>query len=104
MYKRQIHEGLRRELHEELHIPCTWDNEITYLGILNDDTNDVGTVHVGLVFQLTVPPHAEVSIKETHKMEGQWRSILQSITPDDIQRDGLNYETWSEILLDALYR
>jgi len=45
--------GLRRELREEVVIPagCV----LRYLGAINDDSNSVGRVHLGLAFVLEVP-------------------------------------------------
>ena len=42
--------GLRREWAEEL--VADWEPQFQLLGLLNDDTNPVGSVHLGVVFQV----------------------------------------------------
>jgi predicted NUDIX family phosphoesterase len=42
--------GLRREWAEEL--DASWEPEFELLGLLNDDTNPVGAVHLGVVFSV----------------------------------------------------
>lgn len=89
--------GMLRELHEELHIDKQWDQHVRYVGVLNDDTNDVGQVHLGLVFVLQVSPQTTVEIRETEKMRGSWFPITQLPKADDLM-----LETWSEIALQML--
>lgn len=98
-----IYRGMLRELHEELHIDTQWDEQVTYLGVLNDDTNDVGQVHLGVVFRLNVPSTASVTIQETDKLRGHWRTSAACIDADVTDQDGLQFETWSEIVLNALF-
>ena len=42
--------GLRREWAEEL--VADWEPQFDLVGLLNDDTNPVGSVHLGVVFQV----------------------------------------------------
>lgn len=90
--------GMLRELHEEVHIKEQWDQHVQYVGILNDDTNDVGKVHLGLVFLLHVLPQTNVEIRETEKMRGLWYPITQCQSSEDY-----TFETWSEIALQTMY-
>lgn len=85
----------RRELEEELVLEGSWNLES--VGLINDDSNPVGAVHVGLVQVLTTD--AAVEIRERDVLEGQL------VTPDalrDKQAEGANYETWSSMLVDRL--
>jgi predicted NUDIX family phosphoesterase len=85
--------GLHREWHEEL----VADFEPAYqpVGLLNDDTTEVGSVHVGLVYVADAAGRP-VGIRETDKLEGSFA------TPQQVAavRDGL--ETWSRLAFDAL--
>ncbi len=100
--------SLRRELEEELAIPGLDRLQPRFLGLLNDDSNPVGRVHVGLVYRLEVPsPRApdsapqqkSVRIRETSKMTGGFRSLVGS---QNLWQDRSRFETWSRILLEAL--
>ena len=82
-----------RELHEELEIQGTYG--ITTVGLLNDDTNPVGAVHLGVVQIVTV--EGTVSIRETKQLEGR------QVSPTELRslrEAGANYETWSALLVD----
>jgi predicted NUDIX family phosphoesterase len=83
--------GLQKELEEEVGV--NGDYEISFVGILNDDTTDVGRVHLGAVYVLeAVTP--DVAIRETDKMTGSWtpRAALAPL------RDRM--ETWSQLVYD----
>lgn len=87
--------GAQRELHEELGLEV--DAAPAVLGLINDDSNPVGAVHVGLVgvVQLDHPP----TIAETEVLEGQ------VVPVDELRRmraEGSNFETWSSLLIDQL--
>lgn len=87
--------GSHRELHEELVLSPPYT--ATRVGILNDDSNPVGAVHVGLV-QL-VHATGDVTIREDDVLEGRF------VTPGELQQqlaDGANFETWSATLVRRL--
>lgn len=82
----------RREFDEEINY--SGNLEITPLGILNDDSNDVGKVHVGFVFLLR-GDSANISIK----------SELQSgqlLTLDECKENYNTMETWTQLVFDFL--
>lgn len=87
--------GTRREVTEELGI--SGECELRSVGILNDDSNAVGAVHVGLVQVLTV--QGNVTIREREVLEGEM------VRPADLLArlsQGANFETWSRILIERL--
>jgi predicted NUDIX family phosphoesterase len=88
--------GTRRELEEELHIES--DVTIQRVGILNDDSNPVGAVHVGLVQVVQV--RGDVRVREDDVLEG---SFVAPAKLRRLQGDGANFETWSAILIDRLH-
>jgi predicted NUDIX family phosphoesterase len=88
-----IEGGLRREWDEEL--VTALEPRFELVGLLNDDTTDVGSVHLGVVFAADAAGEP-VAIRETHKLSAEW-------APDaavGAVRDRL--ETWSRIVFDAL--
>lgn len=97
--------SLRRELQEELVLDWPGEAAVTLLGLLNDDTNAVGQVHVGLVYQLVLParpasglPSQNVRVREISKMAGGFRSLVE-LRP--LWQDPARFETWSRVLLQA---
>jgi predicted NUDIX family phosphoesterase len=85
--------GLQKELDEEVHVEG--DYEIHFAGILNDDTTDVGRVHLGAVYVLEAESNG-VTVRETDKMTGSWvkRSELLALRE--------RMETWSQIVYDEV--
>lgn len=82
----------RREFEEEINY--SGNLEISPLGILNDDSNDVGKVHVGFVFLLK-GNSADISIK----------SELQSgelFTAEQCQEKYNEMESWSQLVFDFI--
>ncbi|MBK8179902.1 MAG: hypothetical protein IPK67_13670 [Planctomycetes bacterium] len=90
-----IDNGSRREIEEEIEILGT--SRMARVGLINDDSNAVGAVHVGLVQLLVV--QGEVRVREQDLLEGSF------VTPQELLRlaeQGANFETWSKILVERL--
>lgn len=90
-----IEAGTRREIAEELTVRGKYD--VRRAGLLNDDSNAVGAVHVGLVQVISV--RAPVEIREREQLEGRL------VTTSDLRgmlTDGANFETWSKLLIPHL--
>lgn len=87
--------GLGRELDEELQLPRrpSWD-EVELLGLVNDDSNSVGQVHLGIACVWHAPE--PVAIRESDRLRGRHRPWSEI----DAQKGRL--ETWSQIVLPAL--
>ena len=85
--------GLRREWAEEL--VADFEPDFAPVGLLNDDTTPVGSVHVGFVYVADAGGRP-VAIREADKLTGTFA------TTDEVRavRDGL--ETWSRLAFDAL--
>jgi predicted NUDIX family phosphoesterase len=85
--------GLRREWHEEL----IADFEPTFVpyALLNDDTTDVGAVHLGVVV-LADAGGRPVAIREIDKLSGAFAPA------DEVAAGAEHLETWSRIVFDAL--
>jgi predicted NUDIX family phosphoesterase len=85
--------GLRREWAEEMDADFMPDFE--FVGLLNDDTVDVGRHHLGIVYVADVAGRP-VAIKETHKLSGSFESVAAARTVYGLM------ETWSQLTLDAI--
>jgi predicted NUDIX family phosphoesterase len=85
--------GLAREWREELE--ADFVPEFVFLGLLNDDTVDVGVHHLGVVY-LADAAGREVGVRETDKLSG-------SFQPIDVLMDIYDkMETWSQLALAAV--
>jgi predicted NUDIX family phosphoesterase len=85
--------GLRREWREEL--DADFEPAFEPLALLNDDTTDVGAVHLGVVV-LADAAGRPVAIRETDKLSGELASA------DEVAAGAEYLETWSRIVFDAL--
>ncbi|MBA2314106.1 MAG: hypothetical protein H0V87_01855 [Chloroflexi bacterium] len=85
--------GLEREWHEELVADFT--PPFRAVGLLNDDTTDVGRVHLGVVY-LADTGGRPVTIRETHKLSGEF------VAPAAVRAVADGLETWSRLVFDFL--
>lgn len=84
--------ALERELEEEIHVEAP-RSSLTLLGIISDDSNPVGQVHLGLAYLLELQTPS-VKVRETELMEGQW--VKQS----ELCNFHGGMETWSQIVCE----
>ncbi|WP_436950148.1 NUDIX domain-containing protein [Staphylococcus xylosus] len=93
-----INEVLRvnaqRELEEEVGLSESKSQNLAYIGFINDDTNEVGEVHLGVVFKIHVNSN-DVEAMETDTLRIKW--VDQSKIEDYDE-----YETWSALILQAI--
>jgi predicted NUDIX family phosphoesterase len=91
--------ALACELAEELHGTEVPEFTPTFLGLLNDDREAVGRVHVGLVFAADWPgDRAGLRVREVSKMAGGFRP-LDELQP--LWQDPARFESWSRMLFEA---
>ena len=85
--------GLRREWAEEL--AADFEPDFRPFGLLNDDGNPVGAVHLGLVFTADAEGRP-VSVRETDKLSGRFATLAEVAAVAD------GMETWSSLLFEFL--
>lgn len=85
--------ALAREWAEEVATPSL--PAFTPVGLLNDDGDDVGRVHLGIVFIATLTS-PDIRIREIHKLAGSLVPVSDALR----RRDEL--EGWSARLIDAI--
>lgn len=85
--------GVEREIDEELNIIGGHTQEI--LGLINDDSNEVGQVHLGVVHLFTL---------ESDKVTAGEDNIesLEFLTLAELQNRSDRLETWSQICVEGL--
>ncbi len=92
---RDIAGGLAREWDEE--VVAAFRPDFEFVGLLNDDTTEVGAVHLGAVF-VGDASGRPVAIRETAKLSG-------SFAPAEAVREVVDrMETWSAIVFEYLER
>jgi len=85
-------EAMFREIAEEVCVDAPFQQRC--LGLINDDSTEVGRVHLGIVHLFDV---------EAPKVSPREESILLSgFSPlEELRRDKAQFETWSQICLDG---
>jgi len=86
--------GALREVEEEL---AGVETRFAAVGVLNDDSNAVGSVHFGIVL---VAPQAgpKPTVRETDRMTGAWSSWTEL---RERASQGANFESWSALVLNS---
>ena len=85
--------GLRREWDEEL--VADWEPDFELVGLLNDDANPVGAVHLGVVFTVDAAGRA-VAVRENDKLVGGFANREALAASWD------RLETWSVLVARSL--
>jgi predicted NUDIX family phosphoesterase len=85
--------GLRREWAEELR--AGFVPQFRLIGLLNDDTTDVGSVHLGVVYVADAAGRP-VAIRETDKLTGRF---VDSAAVAEVEAE---LETWSQLVFEQL--
>ncbi|MEX0793768.1 MAG: phosphoesterase [Pirellulaceae bacterium] len=88
-------QGMRRELEEEVAIDTQY--ELQCVGLINDDSNEVGQVHLGVVHLCKVQS-PNVTPREIDLANAGFQPVEQLLKELD------QFETWSSICLEAIYR
>jgi predicted NUDIX family phosphoesterase len=88
-------DGLRREWSEEL--IANWEPEFRLVGLLNDDSNPVGSVHLGVVFEVEAAGRP-IEVREHDKLTGRFASAVE------VRAAWARMETWSRLVAEHLRR
>lgn len=85
-----------RELEEELEI--TGKYELNIVGLINDDSDDVNKVHIGILGFLELEDTGTVVVKETEQLSGFWMNLESLRLEENYER----LENWGKIVVDML--
>ncbi|MBN1490048.1 MAG: hypothetical protein JXA69_09035 [Phycisphaerae bacterium] len=85
--------AVAREVAEEVIVDTTHTDRI--VALLNDDSNEVGQVHLGIVHYWTLDA-------PTVTRREQMMTQMAFLTPAELQADRESLETWSQLCLDGL--
>jgi predicted NUDIX family phosphoesterase len=86
---------VEREVHEEIHLLSKFRNQI--VALLNDDSTEVGRVHLGIVHIFTLK---EPKVQKREAMI----TGLTFLTKEELMARRESLESWSQICVDALDR
>ncbi len=85
--------GVEREINEELKLNCNYSQKP--VGLINDDSNDVGQVHIGVVHLFDLKGN-DIKPGESNIQN------LQLLNKEQLTAERNTLETWSQICLDNL--
>ncbi|MEM5793288.1 MAG: NUDIX domain-containing protein [Candidatus Aenigmatarchaeota archaeon] len=88
-----LSEAMKREFFEEVDYPYRYKSKI--IGFINDDSDDVGKVHFGVVF-LVEGSNKRIEVKEKDKIVGRMMTLAEARKLRD------RMESWSRFVLDWL--
>lgn len=86
--------AMQRELKEELGSLPAYDNKI--VGLLYDDSNEVGQVHFGVVHRLTFDYVPVIKSTDAALTNGSFRDLIWVIANRD------KFENWSKLVIERL--
>ena len=86
--------GMRRELEEEVRLNSSYSE--TRDGLIYDDSNDVGRVHLGVVHRFILDG-PDVASNEADLAEGSFVSV------EELRSEMDRLETWSQLAIQALF-
>jgi predicted NUDIX family phosphoesterase len=89
-----LYAGLRREWAEEL--VAHWEPTFVPIGLLNDDRNPVGSVHLGVVFEVETDGR-ELAVRERDKLSGRMVPVAEVASAWE------RLETWSQLVASELW-
>lgn len=92
-------ENLKREIEEELVIRPLLEADLQVIGFVNDDSDDVGRVHLGILVVMDVDAESEITVRETEQLEGMWFSMNELMSKDIYD----SLENWSKIAVNSLF-
>jgi predicted NUDIX family phosphoesterase len=81
-----------RELKEEIDVKINKTPRL--VGFINDDTTEVGRVHLGIVFEYWLDE------PEFHRRNKQGQEKVSFLELEEIIKNKTSYESWSQIVLD----
>lgn len=90
-YENVIVSGLYKELNEEISIKEPF--KLTFSGIINNQTSDVGKVHIGFLYILEANS-LDFEVLEKEKMTGEW------VSEKELAKYYEYLEGWSQIVFD----
>lgn len=102
-----LYAEMMRELEEELQWKLNVNPDAdpdpflvahSVIGLINDDSNEVGQVHLGLLVKAISSPDWDVTVRETDQLRGEWVRVDDMLDAKRFER----LENWSQLAIRAL--
>lgn len=93
LFSTSYEDGMYREIHEELHIDTEYTEKI--VALLNDDSDDVGQVHFGIIHILNVE---KPLVRKKEKSINNPTFVSIKKLKNNIDK----YENWSKICINSI--
>ncbi|WP_059103393.1 hypothetical protein [Shouchella shacheensis] len=99
-FQEMLEANTDRELHEELQFDKDKQKKTKAIGLINDDEEEVGRVHIGILSVLELADDAAVEVKEVNQMTGRWVPI------SDLKKEEIyeRLESWSKFVVNILIK
>lgn len=97
-FEEVLMENLNRELEEELIMTTNEQPELKVIGLINDDEDEVGRVHLCVLVVIEVHEDTVIEVRETDQLQGQFFPIEKLKRNPFYER----LENWSKIAMDIL--
>ncbi len=91
--------ALRRELQEEIGLEAKHIDKISFIGLINEDSAEVGQVHLGLLYAIEIKDETLTDLRfEDSLLNAHW------VVSDDLEKPEQmeKLEGWSRIVTEAL--
>ncbi|MFI8671876.1 hypothetical protein ACIGIJ_18655 [Bacillus paranthracis] len=95
-FTKVLEENTKRELEEELEI--NRKIEIKPIGLINDDSDTTGKVHIGILGIIDLDVEATVAVKEVEQLAGHWMTLDVLKSKEIYDR----LENWGKIVVDMM--
>jgi predicted NUDIX family phosphoesterase len=89
--------GCRREIEEELVVEEAYDP--IPVGIINDESNEVGSVHFGVVYLVRIES-GHIHVREKSMMTAEFIDVNR--LKERLEYKEANFETWSSLIIASL--
>lgn len=91
-----LNDNTQRELEEELYMETTNEAFPKIIGLINDDSEPVSEVHIGVLGVIELNEGDNVTVREVDQLKGEWMT-LETLKSEDIYE---RLENWSKIVVD----
>nr|VFK38461.1 MAG: Predicted phosphoesterase, NUDIX family [Candidatus Kentron sp. SD]VFK43458.1 MAG: Predicted phosphoesterase, NUDIX family [Candidatus Kentron sp. SD]VFK80634.1 MAG: Predicted phosphoesterase, NUDIX family [Candidatus Kentron sp. SD] len=95
LFEEEQTKGVEREIREEIFIGTNYQSR--HVALLNDDSNEIGKVHFGLIYLFDLD---EANVKKKEKSINEQTFF----TVQELKKNIRRYENWSRICIDNIER
>ncbi|MED3976144.1 hypothetical protein P4639_22360 [Priestia megaterium] len=91
-----LNDNTQRELEEELYMETASEAFPKIIGLINDDSEPVSEVHIGILGVIELNEGDNVTVREVDQLKGEWMT-LETLKSEGVYE---RLENWSKIVVD----